>query len=118
MQGSYSIDERHSPKQLVNQIQDESFTDAGDLCNSSNSDNLSNIEAGVFHFATDDSNHPNAICEVVVGQKKTNPPVVGLAFSQLNNNGASNTDFQDEFLGKYDEFSESWRAEVKKMHRY
>lgn len=27
-------------------------------------------------------------------------------------------DFQDDFLAKYDEFSESWREGVRKMQRF
>jgi hypothetical protein len=38
----------------------------------------------------------------------------GLKFDELN----KKTDFQDDFLAKYEEFSESWRAEVNKMKRF
>ena len=37
-----------------------------------------------------------------------------MKFDELN----KKTDFQDDFLAKYEEFSESWRAEVNKMKRF
>lgn len=47
-----------SPDQRTSQKVDDSFTDAGDLANSTDSDEISNIEAGVFNLQTDEMGPP------------------------------------------------------------
>lgn len=42
-------------------------------------------------------------------QQQANAPGLGLNLSAVNAIGQANRDFQDDFLAKYDEFSESWR---------
>ena len=49
-----------------------------------------------------------------LGQKKIGG--LGINLEGLKEKGAN--DFHDDFLAKYDEFSESWRQEVAKMRNH
>ena len=42
---------------------------------------------------------------------------MGINLEGLKQNGGIQ-DFQDDFLAKYDEFSESWREACRKMQRF
>ena len=48
--------------------------------------------------------------------KVENKKAARLDFSRIHQNRGS--DFQEDFLSKYDEFSESWREGCRKMQRF
>ena len=52
------------------------------------------------------------------GAQQDRPPIKATMNLKIADVGNSKTDFQDDFLSKYDEFSESWREGVRQMKRF
>ena len=96
---------------------EDSFTDARDLCNSTSE--YQDLDEKSQGF----SNRNEFLAETPADKGSPDFPTQTQNTSNfgLLNMGKVNrkeADFQDEFLAKYDEFSESWRAAVKKMQRF
>lgn len=94
--------------------QEDSFTDARDLCNSTSNyaENLSDFQVEEIEKSSQNQKTFKSPDFNIKHQQKQ---ITALNFDDFK---GQKTDFQDDFMAKYDEFSESWREACKKMQRF